>query len=200
MGSGTRRCRTGQGHPVWLNRDPIGEIGGVNIYAYVGNRPTNLIDLYCQFAYTIGPITIPIPGTTEWWEQASQCAHEGQHRADWLKGLTGWKKEQRGFAAEIPVIKDQLRRYQALLDWMRERPCRDQKAEQNLENALSGLNSALSVAEFIADSDEAAMDYLNQAARRLYQSPVAPPRPLPPVQMPPPSNVHRNMPPTVVWP
>jgi len=28
----------------WLNRDPIGEQGGVNLYAYVGNNPINLVD------------------------------------------------------------------------------------------------------------------------------------------------------------
>jgi uncharacterized protein RhaS with RHS repeats len=28
----------------WLNRDPIGEAGGVNLYGYVGNNPLNLID------------------------------------------------------------------------------------------------------------------------------------------------------------
>ena len=28
----------------WLNRDPLGEAGGVNLYAYVGNNPLNMID------------------------------------------------------------------------------------------------------------------------------------------------------------
>jgi RHS repeat-associated protein len=28
----------------WLSRDPIGEEGGINLYGYVGNRPTMLID------------------------------------------------------------------------------------------------------------------------------------------------------------
>jgi RHS repeat-associated protein len=28
----------------WLNRDPIGEQGGINLYGYVGNRPTILTD------------------------------------------------------------------------------------------------------------------------------------------------------------
>jgi uncharacterized protein RhaS with RHS repeats len=30
----------------WLNRDPIGEMGGINLYAYVLNDPLNLIDPY----------------------------------------------------------------------------------------------------------------------------------------------------------
>ena len=28
----------------WLNRDPIGEAGGINLYGYVGNNPVNWID------------------------------------------------------------------------------------------------------------------------------------------------------------
>jgi len=28
----------------WLSRDPIGEEGGINLYAYVGNNPINKID------------------------------------------------------------------------------------------------------------------------------------------------------------
>jgi RHS repeat-associated protein len=30
----------------WINRDPIQEEGGVNLYAMVGNSPTNAIDVY----------------------------------------------------------------------------------------------------------------------------------------------------------
>jgi RHS repeat-associated protein len=30
----------------WLNRDPIGEIGGINLYGFVGNNPVNFVDPY----------------------------------------------------------------------------------------------------------------------------------------------------------
>lgn len=29
----------------WINRDPIGEEGGINLYAYVSNDPSNLVDI-----------------------------------------------------------------------------------------------------------------------------------------------------------
>lgn len=28
----------------WLSRDPIGELGGINLYGYVGNQPTRFVD------------------------------------------------------------------------------------------------------------------------------------------------------------
>lgn len=30
----------------WLNRDPIGEAGGINLYGFVGNAPSDLVDPY----------------------------------------------------------------------------------------------------------------------------------------------------------
>ena len=39
----------------WLNRDPIEESGGANIYAFVGNSPTEQIDALGLF-YTMPPI------------------------------------------------------------------------------------------------------------------------------------------------
>ncbi len=30
----------------WLNRDPIGERGGAYLYAYVGNNPVSVVDLF----------------------------------------------------------------------------------------------------------------------------------------------------------
>jgi hypothetical protein len=44
--TGSRACRrrTGQGHQVWLNRDPIGERGGLNLYECFANSPPNFFD------------------------------------------------------------------------------------------------------------------------------------------------------------
>jgi hypothetical protein len=44
---GLRACdyKTAPGQSNWPNRDPIGELGGVNLYAFVANRGPNAIDL-----------------------------------------------------------------------------------------------------------------------------------------------------------
>ncbi len=43
---GYRACgyKTASGRGKWLNRDPIGLAGGINVYAYAANDPINLID------------------------------------------------------------------------------------------------------------------------------------------------------------
>ena len=37
----------------WLNRDPIREMGGLNIYAYVNGDPVNMIDPLGLWAWEI---------------------------------------------------------------------------------------------------------------------------------------------------
>jgi len=54
---GSRVCgyKTVSGRHEWLNRDPIGELGGLNLYAYVGNNPIDLFDpLGLEYQITIG--------------------------------------------------------------------------------------------------------------------------------------------------
>ena len=99
----------------WLNRDPIGELGGLNLYTYVGNGPINWIDPFGLDAKTYGPITIPLgfpPGTPDAIKQTDQ-SHEAQHRADFWNGnvftMQKWQLEQRGFAAEIPILQNALK-------------------------------------------------------------------------------------------
>jgi RHS repeat-associated protein len=43
---GYRACgyKTASGRPKWLNRDPIGEKGGLNLYGYVFNNPISYVD------------------------------------------------------------------------------------------------------------------------------------------------------------
>src|SRR5208283_949073 len=46
MGCGGCGYGIASGQANWLNRDPIGENGGFNIYGFVGNNPVNFVDPY----------------------------------------------------------------------------------------------------------------------------------------------------------
>jgi RHS repeat-associated protein len=46
MATGSSRCayETASGRREWLNRDPIAERGGINLYGFVANNPVNYLD------------------------------------------------------------------------------------------------------------------------------------------------------------
>jgi len=46
----TRYCAYDAAHARWINRDPIAEMGGVNLYAYVSGNPVTLTDSSGLFA------------------------------------------------------------------------------------------------------------------------------------------------------
>jgi RHS repeat-associated protein len=46
MGCGSCGYKTASGQWRWLNRDPIQEAGGINLYGFVGNSPVNNVDPY----------------------------------------------------------------------------------------------------------------------------------------------------------
>ncbi|MCI5138790.1 MAG: RHS repeat-associated core domain-containing protein, partial [Candidatus Electrothrix sp. AR1] len=49
----------------WINRDPIGEAGGINLYGFVGNDPVDLVDTWGLFYYNKPPpATVPVAGKT----------------------------------------------------------------------------------------------------------------------------------------
>ncbi len=53
--SGYRRCgyKTASGRPEWLSRDPMGTMGGINLYGYVGNNPITFVDPYGLWSFSI---------------------------------------------------------------------------------------------------------------------------------------------------
>ncbi|MBI5896212.1 MAG: RHS repeat-associated core domain-containing protein [Desulfobacterales bacterium] len=67
----------------WLNRDPLGEAGGLNLYAFIQNNPTNVVDpnglnpAMCEFAadFTTGFLA-PGPPPPTWGGAAGYAARE----------------------------------------------------------------------------------------------------------------------------
>jgi hypothetical protein len=167
----------------WVNRDPIAEHGGVNLYSFANNNPTFWVDGFGQDAVTVGPVTIfynqkdLTPA-----EKCREKAHEKQHRDDFGSGLPGWKKEQRGFAAEEKALDAAIKKLES------------KTALTPAEQAdLAAARSAQSTAATIANDPNAAIDYWNDTARRWYQSEVPhvpptnprPPKPSPTKPAPP---------------
>jgi len=176
----------------WVNRDPIQEVGGRNLYGFVDNSPASRVDPVGLDGVTIGPISFlwdNIPPLC-WCEQLAEEAHEEQHRKDWLECLPAWKKEQRGFAAEISALKNCL----AYFDGKQRRG--ETLTDADLA-AQYAARSQLQTAETLAGSDDSAMEYWNDTARRWWQSPATrPPVGPPPSEFDfPPTNVRRNAPP-----
>jgi hypothetical protein len=61
---GSRPCayRTASGRAKWPNRDPLGELGGFNLYSYTSNDPVNGVDVWGLFKNPNWPPIKPPPG------------------------------------------------------------------------------------------------------------------------------------------
>ena len=100
----------------FLSEDPTTFEGGINFYDYVWNNASNLVDESGLDGHTRGPFTWY---TNQGMSQAqinAERAHEKQHRCDFWNGNAFTKPceflESRGFAAEIPILQQQIQQLQ----------------------------------------------------------------------------------------
>jgi RHS repeat-associated protein len=149
----------------WLHRDPIGEKGGLNLYAYATNNPTGLVDplgldaqtRYLPFGFSF---SYHIPGTVHW---PGEDVHEKQHRDDWWNDQTmpGWKMEQRAFAAEAEYVRP-------IIASLEGKKCLTEAERELLEHAKRELKNA----EMVAGSEANAKWYWNKYDRQFWESEV----------------------------
>ncbi len=65
----------------WLNRDPIGESGGINLHQFVANNPTSFIDSYGHDrSVLLPPGTSGPPGYTQCGQIGTQILWCGPHK------------------------------------------------------------------------------------------------------------------------
>jgi RHS repeat-associated protein len=87
----------------WINRDPIGISGGLNLYGFVGNRPLSQADPDGRDTYKIvGPYLVVYPSLWKFW-RPSQEVYCGT-RELYEKIIGSVKLEQAIEAAAVTVI------------------------------------------------------------------------------------------------
>lgn len=60
---GSTPTKTAPGLSVWLSRDPLGRVAGINPFEYAGNDPIGSGDLFGLYRFTVGAITFDSSGS-----------------------------------------------------------------------------------------------------------------------------------------
>ncbi len=109
----------------WLNQDPLGEGGGINLYGFVGNSPLNAVDPLGMWGVQFGGFNIGIGEPSYafdgvWWEGTRNSWHTGLDAigtieptpfADGLNGVLyglegDWGNAGLSMAGVVPYIGD----------------------------------------------------------------------------------------------
>ena len=83
----------------WINRDPIGEQGGLNLYGFVANDPMNLIDPFGLDFIAVGsnaairgvPAAVGGHLSITYWTESQYCIKEGDRKSGGV-GSGEWKR------------------------------------------------------------------------------------------------------------
>jgi RHS repeat-associated protein len=109
--TGLRACRyaIAPGHPVWLNRDPIGEEGGINLYRFADNKPVSIIDALGLQAELPPGFNYYSPGAGEYgdWIPGSNfedCELQSRERRD-LRNLNSVRQDGPKLLGPVPFGK-----------------------------------------------------------------------------------------------
>jgi RHS repeat-associated protein len=101
----------------WLSRDPLGEVAGLNLYAYCGNNPVRFIDKYglettiiITYDYTIGShaaLHIQSPSINFLYDPAGSYGEPGRGSGDFLENvsLNDYVKYQKGTGSDVELFR-----------------------------------------------------------------------------------------------
>jgi RHS repeat-associated protein len=91
----------------WVKRDDIGEIGGINLYAYVGNNPVSEIDFFGLSQQDVKRIKEVGRSKIDKMTAAGERTGNGAAGAAW-NNITAWFTKRLGCAAQSDRVLAQL--------------------------------------------------------------------------------------------